>query len=373
MNSKQDLPIIAFASPAAWEAWLAEQHATSGGLWLKIAKKDSGVETVSYAEALEVALCYGWIDGQKAAFDERYWLQRFTPRKPGSKWSKINRDKAEELMKTDETTSQKKESKMDVVATLIADIEPAEVGEPRERPFRHPAMPAQRLAALDALAGDTDLDMAAVQCGTAGALIVRLVGMEFGGPLAGSPSWPLDRRTVVEQALQERGVGAMGATQTQRERTACALDHKRVRRARCAAIRRMRPGRCAPFVARTLRLSRLARLQSIWSASPKRLSRVWCRRPQTPAACQSRRRRQQVAPLPQPLSWGSISQGMPLLSTTMIPLSTARSGMRGRPPLGLGGSGGSNGAMASHSVSLTNGFLMPIAGADGVPGFCKAV
>jgi uncharacterized protein YdeI (YjbR/CyaY-like superfamily) len=102
MNSKQDLPIIAFASPAAWEAWLAEQHTTSCGLWLKIAKKDSSVETVvetvTYAEALEVALCYGWIDGQKDKFDGDYWLQRFTPRKPRSKWSKVNRERAEQLI-----------------------------------------------------------------------------------------------------------------------------------------------------------------------------------------------------------------------------------------------------------------------------------
>lgn len=72
---------------------------TSKGLWLKIAKKDSGVETVSYAEAVESALCHGWIDGQKGAFDEQFWLQKFTPRKPRSKWSKINRNKAEELLK----------------------------------------------------------------------------------------------------------------------------------------------------------------------------------------------------------------------------------------------------------------------------------
>ena len=67
-------------------------------MWLKIAKKGSGIETVSYAEALEAALCYGWIDGQKASFDENYWLQRFTPRKPKSKWSKVNRQKATELI-----------------------------------------------------------------------------------------------------------------------------------------------------------------------------------------------------------------------------------------------------------------------------------
>src|SRR5918912_1450241 len=97
-EEKPELPTIPFASRDAWEAWLEEHHAASDGLWLKIAKKGSGVETVSYAEALEVALCYGWIDGQKDKFDGDYWLQRFTPRKPRSKWSKINRGKAEQLI-----------------------------------------------------------------------------------------------------------------------------------------------------------------------------------------------------------------------------------------------------------------------------------
>ena len=98
MSTRDDLPIKAFASREAWEDWLRGQHATSKGVWLKIAKKDVTVGSVSYPEALEVAICYGWIDGQKAAYDEAFWLQRFTPRKPTSKWSKINRDKAAELM-----------------------------------------------------------------------------------------------------------------------------------------------------------------------------------------------------------------------------------------------------------------------------------
>ena len=102
MSTKTDLPIIPFASREAWKEWLEEQHATSNGLWLKIAKKGSGVDTVSYAEALEVALCYGWIDGQKASFDEDYWLQRFTPRRPRSKWSKVNRQKATDLIERGE-------------------------------------------------------------------------------------------------------------------------------------------------------------------------------------------------------------------------------------------------------------------------------
>ncbi len=98
MTARTDLPILPFATRGAWVAWLDEHHVASEGLWLKIAKKGSGIETVSYPEALEVALCYGWIDGQKASFDDRYWLQRFTPRGSRSKWSKVNRQKATELI-----------------------------------------------------------------------------------------------------------------------------------------------------------------------------------------------------------------------------------------------------------------------------------
>ena len=102
VTAKPDLPVISFPSRDAWEDWFQEQHATSEGLWLKFAKKGSGIESVSYAEALEAALCYGWIDGQKASFDDHYWLQRFTPRRPSSKWSKINREKATELIERGE-------------------------------------------------------------------------------------------------------------------------------------------------------------------------------------------------------------------------------------------------------------------------------
>ena len=96
--SEQDLPVLAFGSAADWQAWLESEHATSDGIWLKIGKKTAPEPSVSYAEALEVALCFGWIDGQKRSLDEDYWLQRFTPRKPGSRWSKINTDKADALI-----------------------------------------------------------------------------------------------------------------------------------------------------------------------------------------------------------------------------------------------------------------------------------
>jgi uncharacterized protein YdeI (YjbR/CyaY-like superfamily) len=98
LSTKSDLPIMPFASREAWEAWLEEQHATSDGLWLKLAKKGSGIETVTFAEALDVALCYGWIDSQADKFDGDYWLQRFTPRKLRSKWSQVNREKVAKLI-----------------------------------------------------------------------------------------------------------------------------------------------------------------------------------------------------------------------------------------------------------------------------------
>jgi uncharacterized protein YdeI (YjbR/CyaY-like superfamily) len=95
-------PTMSFASRTEWEAWLAEHHHDSDGVWLQIAKKGSGAVSVSRAEALEVALCFGWIDGQAAPVDDECWLQRFTPRRPRSRWSQINRDKATELIERGE-------------------------------------------------------------------------------------------------------------------------------------------------------------------------------------------------------------------------------------------------------------------------------
>ena len=92
------LPVLCPGSAAEWDAWLSEHHADSAGLWLKIRKKGSDAPGVSYADALTAALCHGWIDGQKRRLDDDHWLQRFTPRRPGSKWSRINRDQAGALI-----------------------------------------------------------------------------------------------------------------------------------------------------------------------------------------------------------------------------------------------------------------------------------
>ena len=97
MKNTNDLAVLSFAIWQDWEAWLNEHHTDTKGVWLKIAKKGTGISSVSYAEALDSALCYGWIDGQKASFDGLYWLQKFTPRGPKSMWSKVNCDKVAAL------------------------------------------------------------------------------------------------------------------------------------------------------------------------------------------------------------------------------------------------------------------------------------
>jgi uncharacterized protein YdeI (YjbR/CyaY-like superfamily) len=86
--------MVAFADAEEWSTWLASRHQSSLGVWLKIAKKASNTTSITYAEAVEVALAWGWIDGQKGKLDEKWWLQRFTPRGSRSIWSKINREKA---------------------------------------------------------------------------------------------------------------------------------------------------------------------------------------------------------------------------------------------------------------------------------------
>jgi uncharacterized protein YdeI (YjbR/CyaY-like superfamily) len=98
-KAKRDLPVVAFKSQQAWDSWLTSQPADSNGLWLKLAKKSSGIASVSKPEAIDTALCHGWIDGQLDSFDDDYWLIRFTPRQSTSKWSEKNRTRALELVR----------------------------------------------------------------------------------------------------------------------------------------------------------------------------------------------------------------------------------------------------------------------------------
>jgi len=92
-----DYPVLPFAGAGAWAAWLEQHHADTPGVWLRIARKATGIPTVTHAEALDVALCFGWIDGQRNRFDEQWFLQKFTPRRARSRWSRINCGKVDAL------------------------------------------------------------------------------------------------------------------------------------------------------------------------------------------------------------------------------------------------------------------------------------
>ena len=98
VGADDGLPHLPFASADEWEDWLEENHATADGVWLRMAKKASGIASVRWPEAVERALCFGWIDGRREGLDERHFLQRFTPRRARSRWSRINRDTAERLI-----------------------------------------------------------------------------------------------------------------------------------------------------------------------------------------------------------------------------------------------------------------------------------
>ncbi len=102
MAKLTELPTLPFESKKKFADWLAKEHDKSAGVWMKLAKKATGIPSVTYAEALDVALCYGWIDGQRGSFDDKYFLQKFTPRRSKSIWSKINTEKVERLIASGE-------------------------------------------------------------------------------------------------------------------------------------------------------------------------------------------------------------------------------------------------------------------------------
>ena len=100
----RDLPVVSFSSRGDWAAWLAENHADAAGVWLRLERKTPGSTPLTYPEALEAAIAHGWIDGTRKRLDERHYIQRFTPRRARSKWSKVNRDKAVDLIERGEMT-----------------------------------------------------------------------------------------------------------------------------------------------------------------------------------------------------------------------------------------------------------------------------
>jgi hypothetical protein len=168
----------------------------------------------------------------------------------------------------------------------------------------------------------------------------------------------LDRRNRVHQRNSHLRIVAVRARMGNRQRRAVAVHHQMTFRAILAPIRGIRAGFCPPKTARTEQLSMADVDQSIRSANPNSSKRSLHIFFQTPAKCQSRSRRQQVMPHPQPNSWGRYSHGQPVFSTNRIPVSAARSETRGRPPFGLGRSGGNIGLIRSQRASGNNGLAI---------------
>ena len=137
-----DEEAVPFADPAAFEAWLGEHHGSSDGLWIKFAKKASGIPSVTYKEVLAVALAYGWIDGQVKRIDDDWYRQRWTPRRARSVWSKINRAAAEAMIERGE-----------MKPAGLAEVERAKADGRWERAYDSPktaTVPDDLRAALDA-------------------------------------------------------------------------------------------------------------------------------------------------------------------------------------------------------------------------------
>ena len=247
---------------------------------------------------------------------------------------------------------------MDIGAPFITHPQPPVLVEPGEGALHHPAVTAQPLAGVDPFPGDADFDVALAEGTAAAGNVVGLVGVAFVWPFAAAAVGLPDRGDSIEHLREDDRLVAVGSGQEFGQWQPAAFDGDMTFDARFGAIRGVGTGQFAPLFAGTLAASTLTRLQSMRPASPSRSSSARCNASHTPAACQSRSRRQQVTPEPQPISWGSSSQGMPDCSTKMMPVRAARSETRGRPPLGLGGSGGSSGATTAQRSSLTRGLVM---------------
>lgn len=235
---------------------------------------------------------------------------------------------------------------MDVVAPLVAHLQTPQTVQPRERPLHLPPMPTQALARFDAAACPASRAAASNRL-AAPRVVVALVRMYLAGTVARTPHAPVAqwRHAVEHHPEHLRIVDVLCADDHAQWGTVAIYDDVALG-ALLATIRRIRSGPGPPLCAATEAASTEARFQSSLSAPARRSKSTRCRRTHTPASCQARSLRQQVMPEPQPISWGRYSHGMPVRSTNRMPVSVARSAMRGLLPRGLPGSGGSNGSIA---------------------------
>ena len=248
---------------------------------------------------------------------------------------------------------------MNVVPFFIPYTQPSLIEQPSKRCFDHVAEPAKAAAVFRIAFGDQRLGLTLTQRFTNLLLgIVSAVRQHFVRTPAGTPAWLLDRWNCVHQGNGHFRIMNIGSGMLNSQGDPLAVNNQMPLRAILAPIRGIRACFRPPKRARTEQLSMAEVDQSIPSAKPNSSSRVCQIFCQTPAACQSRKRRQHVMPLPQPISRGRYSHGVPVLRTNRMPVRQARSGTRGRPPLGLGGSGGMWGLIRCHNSSVSSGLAM---------------
>jgi hypothetical protein len=263
-----------------------------------------------------------------------------------------------QVAKADESTGQVEQPSEQIGSPLVGHTEATTAEQPGERALDHPAVPTQPLAGVNPPSGNPRSDTPSAESAAEVRRIVGLIRVQLGRPFAGPP-WLSpradNRRDGVDQRKELSRVVGIGCREPHGQGDAIAIDDEVVFRSRFTAVDWVAASLLTPLLARTLSESTLARFQSMPAWSPSQLSSVSCKRFQTPTCCQSRNRRQQVVPLPQPNSFGSKRHGQPVRRTKTIPPSVARFGTGGRPPLGFGGSFGSRGSIASQRSSETRG------------------
>lgn len=262
------------------------------------------------------------------------------------------------MTKADEAAGKCEEGLVDVVAAFVADAQPAAAMQPGQGALHDPAMPTEALARFDPAASNAWADAALPRRPAAAGKVVTFVRVQFRWPAPGCAAPLANRWHRVQQRGEAQRVVRVGRTEERGARKPAAFHKDVMLRAEFAAVGGICSRLPPPFCAGTAAASKLARDQSIRPAAPSRSKSTWCSRDHTPAACQSRSRRQQLIPLPQPISAGKYSHGRPVRSTNKIPRNACRSGIGGRPPFGRGGRGGSKGATTAHSSSLTSSLAM---------------
>uniref|UniRef100_C5CKH2 Uncharacterized protein n=1 Tax=Variovorax paradoxus (strain S110) TaxID=543728 RepID=C5CKH2_VARPS len=262
-----------------------------------------------------------------------------------------------ESSNTDDAASQRKQRDMNVDATLEAGAQLAEGSQLGVGAFDHPAVAPQTTIALDASSSDAVFDASAFEVGTASRVVVTFVRVEFFGPPARPSTRDAHRRQGVDQFLEDHRIVTVRSSDSEDQRDALTVRDEVALAAQFAPVRGVGPRVRPPRGLGMLDPSIVTRLKSSLSALRSSHSSARCRLCHTPAACQSRSRRQQVMPLPKPDSWESSSHGMPVRSTKRMPFKANSSLSRGLPPLGDNSTTGSNASILLYSAAPTSLFL----------------